>query len=232
MILSIYSIAKYILARLLFVYRVYLGGNKKIVSNYFKKNTVKKLQIGSGANRIEGWLNSDYFPVRPEVIHIDATRRFPLESNCIDYVFNEHMIEHIPYQAGYHMLGEIHRILKPGGKLRISTPDIQFLINLITKENSELEQMYVDWAANEFTPYADSSQKQLFVVNNFFYNFGHTFIYNKTLFMKALKEAGFSSIKEVEISKSEDQELSGLENETKIPDGFLRLESMIFEATK
>lgn len=155
-----------------------------------------------------------------------------MDAESFDYVFSEHMIEHIPYTGGVNMLREIYRILRPGGKLRISTPDMQFLVRLLSGETSELESAYVDWVTNEFAPFAHTSHKNIFVVNNFFYNFGHTFIYDKTLLKDLLSDAGFSVIKEVEISKSDDTELNGLENEAKLPDGFLRLESMIFEATK
>jgi predicted SAM-dependent methyltransferase len=226
------SIAKFLFSRFLYIYRIFLGGDRRVIANYFKSNSVRKVQIGAGSHPINGWLNSDYFPLKLNIIHIDATRKFPIESDTIDYVFNEHMIEHIPYIDAVYMLGEIYRILKPGGILRVATPDINFVFNLMNERKSDVEERYVEWAVGEFTPYAHSSSKSLFVVNNFFYNFGHRFIYDKTLLERILLDVGFRVVKEMDILKSEENELTGLENDKKLPEGFLKLESMTFEAIK
>lgn len=47
--------------------------------------------------------------------------RFP--ENCFDVVTLWQVLEHVPYPLI--MLGEVHRILKPGGLLALSTPDIK-----------------------------------------------------------------------------------------------------------
>ena len=66
---------------------------------------------------------------------IDITKKFPFVSSTFDYVFSEHMIEHIKYQDGLKMLNESFRVLKPSGKIRISTPDLQFLLDLYLDKN-------------------------------------------------------------------------------------------------
>ncbi|HSS03367.1 MAG TPA: methyltransferase domain-containing protein, partial [Kofleriaceae bacterium] len=54
----------------------------------------------------------------------DATTRFPLASHSVDWVFCEHFIEHIePYQLG-ELLVELRRLVRPGGTIRLSTPDL------------------------------------------------------------------------------------------------------------
>ena len=44
------------------------------------------------------------------------------------------MIEHLKYSDGQNMLKESFRVLKPKGKIRISTPDLQFLIDLTKRK--------------------------------------------------------------------------------------------------
>ena len=78
-------------------YMQVVGG--KIKQRYFSKNSVKKLHIGCGSNILDGWLNSDYYPPLASVLHLDATKRFPFEDNTFDYVFSEHVIEHIAFSG-------------------------------------------------------------------------------------------------------------------------------------
>jgi predicted SAM-dependent methyltransferase len=74
------------------------------ISQYFAAHAERKLHIGCGANVLSGWLNSD-FPARArDVLNLDATQAFPFQDGTFNYVFSEHMIEHIPYLGGMSIL--------------------------------------------------------------------------------------------------------------------------------
>jgi SAM-dependent methyltransferase len=60
---------------------------------------------------------------KPKFITMDATKRLKFENEYFDYVFCLETIEHLPKEGCKHLLKEIHRILKPGGKLIIATPN-------------------------------------------------------------------------------------------------------------
>jgi predicted SAM-dependent methyltransferase len=148
-----------------------------------------------------------------------------------DYIFSEHMIEHISYSNGFAMLSECHRVLKNNGKIRISTPDLQFMINLYRDNKSELQIEYIKWAADRFiksAPYPDDT----FVINNFFRDWGHLFIYDEKTLRSSLERAGFTDIVRCELNESKDEALQNLENEKRMPRGFLKLESFTLEGTK
>jgi predicted SAM-dependent methyltransferase len=191
---------------------------------------VKKLHIGCGANVLPGWLNADYFPHDARAMHIDATKRFPLKTGTFDYVFSEHMIEHISYPEGLFMLGECWRILKPGGKIRISTPNLQFLFDLYAVEKSPLQADYIKWAGREFMDREDATE--VMVINNFFRAWGHCFIYDEKTLRQALEAAGFVNVVSFAINMSDDPSLARLEHERRMPEGFLQLESITLEARK
>ncbi|MCX6721583.1 MAG: methyltransferase domain-containing protein, partial [Candidatus Staskawiczbacteria bacterium] len=53
---------------------------------------------------------------------------FPFENNCFDTVFSKSVIEHIKVPDNF--MKEIIRVLKPGGKLIILTPDWQSQMNI------------------------------------------------------------------------------------------------------
>ena len=56
------------------------------------------------------------------------TDTFPFKDNFFDFVVFTEVLEHLP-QAPLHALGEIYRVLKPGGRVIITTPNITRSIN-------------------------------------------------------------------------------------------------------
>jgi predicted SAM-dependent methyltransferase len=201
------------------------------IRSYLEGSTVRKLQIGVGANVRKGWLNTDISPVNPDIVFMDATARMPFDDNVFDYVFCEHMIEHIPYLAGRGMLEECRRVLKPGGRIRVCTPDLAKIVRLYDNAKTPTEEAYVTWSIQEFVPEADATDPT-FTINNFMRNWGHQFIYNEAIMERALLHAGFSDIVKCELGASDHPALQGLENDSRMPPGFLELESMTFEAAK
>ena len=198
---------------------------------YLKNNNIKKLHVGAGNNVKLGWLNTDFNPTTSKVVHLDAKKLFPFENNVFDYIFIEHMIEHITYEQGLHMLSESYRVLDSGGKIRISTPNLDFLMDLYKEPKSKLQHDYIQWATQKFVkaaPFADS----VFVINNFVRDWGHLFIYNEKILRSSLERAGFHNITKYQLNVSEDKELRDLENEKRLPSGFLQLESFTLEAQK
>jgi predicted SAM-dependent methyltransferase len=121
--------------------------------------------------------------------------------------------------------------LKEGGKLRISTPDLKFLLDLYTPYKSEIQQSYIKWATDNHINGAPSYTDTI-VINNYFRDWGHLFIYDFTVLKETLESIGFKEIKRQFINKSNDPELADLENESRMPPGFLELESLIVEAVK
>ena len=205
--------------------------DRQLVANYLAHARPAKLHIGCGPNILDGWLNSDFYPQSANVFHLDATRPFPLPDESFDYVFSEHMIEHVPYSDGAAMLLECHRVLKPDGRIRISTPDLRFLVDLYGEKRSELQSRYIDWSTRTFVENAPGSDA-VFVINNFVRDWGHAFIYDEKILGAALNRAGFTNVSKFELNKSDDPALCRLENESRMPEGFLRLESITLEARK
>lgn len=227
----IHSILKIIQNLLWNIKRNFGNLDKKIIEDYFSQNDIKKLHIGCGKNLLIGWLNSDYFPKNNQVLHLNATSKFPFEDNVFDYIFSEHMIEHISYSNASFMLHECYRILKKNGKIRISTPNIQFLIDLFDKDKSNLKNDYITWSTNTFVkdaPYCN----EIFVVNNFVRDWGHIFIYDEKSLKFTLEESGFGCIERFDLNKSHENEFLNLENELRLPSGFLQFETITLEAKK
>ena len=146
-----------------------------------------KLHLGCGRNLLEGWINTDFNTAKFQGSDfLDVTEKFPYDDNSVDYIFSEHMIEHLTYQEGKFMLEECFRVLKVGGKIRISTPDLKFLIDLYTDDKTDLQKRYIDYTVNH-RAYNVSIGIDTFIINNFVRDWGHIFIYDKKI-LKTLLE--------------------------------------------
>ena len=198
-----------------------------------------KLHLGCGRNILDEWINTDSNTAKFEGCdHLDVTEKFPYDDNSVDYIFSEHMIEHISYQDGKFMLEESFRVLKSGGKIRISTPDLKFLINLYTDNKTDLQKKYIDYTVNH-SAYDVSIGTDTFIINNFVRDWGHTFIYDEKTLKSLFESIGFSGVKSYLITESEDENLKNLEHITdkiNIDQGqtkeFLQLETFTLEAKK
>ena len=91
------------------------GRASQEISEYIASHKVRKLQIGSGQNSINGWLNTDIEPTKDQV-YLDASTAFPIPPDSFDYIFAEQLIEHLTLDQGQAMLRECYRILVPAEK--------------------------------------------------------------------------------------------------------------------
>ncbi len=205
--------------------------DRVIVAGYLAQTDAPKLNIGCSGHLLDGWLNTDYASKLPTVIHLDPRHRFPFKEETFDYIFSEHFIEHISYRDGVNMLAECFRVLKKSGKVRISTPNLAFLVDLTRSNKSDLQRDYVKWLANTYISDAPDDN-EVFVINYFVRNWGHTFIYDEKTLRGAMNSAGFKAIAKCDQLESEDAALCNLENEKHLAPNFLRLESFTLEGSK
>lgn len=205
------------------------------VDEYLSTHDVKKLQLGCGGNMLAGWLNTDgqcdgWF--HPDGVRLNITETFPLPDNTFDYVYSEHVIEHVTYWQGFNMLQESFRVLKPGGRIRISTPSIELAMALL--DSSEDSQNYIEYLTWADDPYADP----MFAINKLFRSWGHTHLYTKPGLKLAMASAGFVDLTEHSILESTDPNLQKLETVWNKPDydgitsRLLQTETMTIEAVK
>ena len=204
------------------------------IKQYLKRNTIRKLQIGAGPTKASDWLTTDILTkLRRKTIYLDATETYPIPSGSIDYIFSEHMIEHISYLQGKKMLIECARVLRSGGKIRLATPDLSRLFALMHSTNDDKANTYIAWACNEFLD-PQTPQTAIHVLNNQFRNYGHQFLYDEACLHTLLTEAGFTEIERLPMGFSNDPHLHDAEkhgiNMNNVD--MVRFETMVLEARR
>ena len=124
--------------------------SKSFFKKYLKNTEIKKLQIGCGYNLLDGWLNTDLTYKKGEIGFLDASKTFPFENDSFDYIYSEHIFEHLNFKQELNMLTECFRILKPNGVMRLATPNMQFLFDLYLNPNDDINKEYIDWSLENF----------------------------------------------------------------------------------
>lgn len=205
---------------------------RRTIESYVRSHSIRKLQIGSGPNPLEGWLNSDIRPRRGERVLLDATKPFPVDDQTFDYVYSEHMIEHLTFDQAMSMLQESFRILRPGGRIRVATPNLETIMNLATTPWTELQRDYIEFITNRFLD-PSWGYRASFAINAQYEVFGHRFLFDPETLEMAAREAGFDGISWWEPGKSSDLHLIGVESHSKVVgDAMNRFTTMVLEAER
>lgn len=205
----------------------------ELIEAYLRAHAVRKLHIGAGPALLEGWLNTDLAPASPQVALLDATKPFPLPDASFDYAYSEHMIEHLPYAAGLAMLRECCRVLRPGGTIRIATPDLAVFLGLYGHESEPACDRYVHWATDRYLNGHGTYLASL-VINNIFRDWGHQFLYDGDLLGRALMDSGFARVRRARAGQSEDEHLRGIESHGKVvhDEDMGAFETLVLEAER
>lgn len=82
-----------------------------------------KLNLGSGDMKLPGYLNCDLYNKNAD-LKIDATDLSAFDDDTVSEIKAIHLFEHLPVTRAITVLKEWFRVLKPGGKVVIETPDI------------------------------------------------------------------------------------------------------------
>ena len=159
-------------------------------SRYFRSSAAPKINVGCGKNILDGWLNVDLFP-QLAAVQMNAATRWPFEEGTFDAAFCEHMIEHVSKDDACRIIEEMRRTLRPGGAVRIVTPDLASFAKMALSPEAADSREYVDsWRDFLDDPHGTPCD----AVNAIFYEHGHRYIYSVDELSGILTKAGFANI--------------------------------------
>ena len=82
-----------------------------------------KVYLGAGKHRREGFVHCDLFPFEGIDYVFDSTDKFPFEDNSVDEIYSQDFLEHIDPMKKVHVINEIWRVLKVGGRMEHFIPN-------------------------------------------------------------------------------------------------------------
>ena len=210
-----------------------LAKRERITTRYFKTHSVFKLHLGSNKTVLDGWLCSDLVPKSKQSIFLDVTCKFPFPDQVFDYVYAEHLIEHLDLEQGFFMLQECFRVLKKNGRMRIATPDLDVIVRLYTGRKKNFGDEYIKWSINNFSD-KKLSYDPVIVINTLFHHWGHRFLYDYNFIKKCLEKCGFASIERFSYGQSNDIHLQNIEKHHENVGSLemVKFEALIVEAVK
>lgn len=119
-----------------------LGLDVKRLAHSRPERGQTSLNVGSGGQVIPGFTNVDipsdeyYGGRKMGFIACDiSSENLPFDDDSVDRIYLSHVIEHLDDRGAFHFLREASRVLKPGGVLRVVTPDSEFLWKVSVLDN-------------------------------------------------------------------------------------------------
>ena len=97
----------------------------------------RRLHWGCGPVRPQEWLNADIESGAGIDVSADIRKGLPLESDSFDYAVSHHALQQLDVYAALDALVELHRVLVPGGVLRLGLPDLDRAIDALQAGRQE-----------------------------------------------------------------------------------------------
>jgi SAM-dependent methyltransferase len=173
-----------------------------------------RLHIGSGKARLEGWVNMDIQALPGVDVVCDVTKG--LGFSDVEAVFAEHFLEHLALADAVHFLEECQRVLNPGGWVRLSTPNLEWV-----------------WVTH-YSLGMDDETKRLAALqlNRAFHGWRHQFLWNRHFLGEALAACGFDLVRWCRYGESELPVFQGIERHEIYADSTELPHVIIVEARK
>lgn len=181
---------------------------KRRVKKLLDEHKVVKLNLGCGTDYKKGWINIDNNSdnnIKEGQLDLNWDLRYPLpfEDNSVDFIFHEHFIEHLTIEEGQKSIKDCMRVLKPGGVLRMATPDLAVAVDKYL--NLPLEK---DPTMKTFNLKFKTRAER---INGAFRSWGHKWLYDWEELERRLEQAGCKKIARCQLRKSKHKDLRDLE---------------------
>jgi len=164
-----------------------------------------KINLGSGHYKLTGWINVDIdLESRPDVL-TDLSCDLPFRDHSANFMHTEDFIDQLELEGARRFLRECHRILRPGGVIRVLTPDVEQLCAMYIKQPNDLKALWRDHVGVPLD-YGTAAE----IVNVGMRFAGHTFLYDAETFQLLARDSGFEP-RRVAFNESEFSELRGLD---------------------
>jgi predicted SAM-dependent methyltransferase len=222
-------VPKYLLRQLVFELHMFSIRVRSCTrKRQYRGRTGLKVNIGAGRSGQDGWVNVDGYSSAGINCLYDARRRLPFPDGSAKVIFAEHFFEHIDYtEEAPSFLCECHRVLQPGGVLRIVVPDAEKYLMAYAEGGWE-ELMRIRPLDDELRDFYHgfTYNTRMELINIVFRQWlEHKFLYDFEAIEFVLTKNGFDEVIRQEFGRSVSAELN-IDKQSRAP------ESLYVEAIK
>lgn len=129
---------------------------------------------------------------RAETVRLGNATAILHRDDEVDVVYSSHMLEHLDRASAARFLAEAHRVLRPGGVLRVAVPDLALLIERYNADGDADELVASSLLAPEPTPTLRARLKYLVLGNR-----NHAWMYDAKSLVALVEAAGFERVARV-----------------------------------
>ncbi len=154
-----------------------------------------------------------FWPAHVE--YMELTKPFTLATNSADAIYASHVWEHLYFEEAIFALGECHRVLKPGGVLRLAVPNLRFYCENYLKN----EQATAAADLNQHLLYRSKARPRSWVAR--FYQaltdfHSHKFMYDPAFLASLLVERSFTNVTQRRCHESAIPEIAEVESDGRV----------------
>ena len=203
--------------------------------DYIKMNRFRKLNIECNENILNGWYNTDSNPMYGAHF-MDMLKPFPFPDESIDRVFCQYTLNRLEIKETFKVLQECYRILRVGGRIRLTLYSIQNLTNITSGDRIR----YINWY-KQFLFAKDNHIQRIFsndlllefIITDIVKNKNLKYLYSFSSIKRILEEIGYKDVELLRFGHSDDPMLDNIEySSQEIPSFVNGYESISVEAEK
>lgn len=171
-----------------------------------------RIEVGGHRFTRPGWISTDKGWRTP--LYMDATSPWPFPSGSADLIYSDNVIEHIRMEGNRRLFREAYRVLRSGGRIRLTTPDVRRIAALYTGGSTEAEWHMAQSRRKGYEVY-----HHVDLLRIVFQEAGHHvgYLWDFESLSMELRDAGFRDVARYESGLSDTPALVGLERRDERP---------------
>ncbi len=192
---------------------------EKALRKYFSEQPVERLNVGCGLGLLNGWCNVLYERNqeygRPKVIdgalflNYNLLKPWPWPPGSVSYIAGAHFIEHLDLNLAIEFSREAFKVLKSGGVIRLSCPDLEiYARNFISSNAGFFEQEEIRKAC---TFQNAQTCSQIFAAKAYDSGGVHKWFHDFSSLKNVLERVGFINVRKLKRLEGKTPDLEQLE---------------------
>jgi len=161
----------------------------------------------------------ELLPWPPDTRVHDLTNGIPHTAESVDAIYSSHMLEHIDPASAELILRECHRVLKPGGVLRIVVPDLESAARAYVEgdrgyfpsHETAIADAFIDTLYLRPAPKGGRLERTIRAVLRTD-DGGHKWMYDAESLILRVRRAGFTDVERVAAGSGRDPETAKLDS--------------------